>query len=87
MVPKNGFQSATSFRVDRGISDTTLWRWRKKGWLRTVEILGHCYVDLDSVAEFDKRAVNGEFASGYHGASANAIAKSAAEKERLRGQI
>ena len=49
----------------RGISPITAWRWRKKGWLRTVNISGRQYVTQESIAQFNERAERGEFAAEH----------------------
>ncbi len=46
-----------------GISRVTLWRWSKQGLLKTVKICNVVYVDTDSLAEFERRAREGEFAA------------------------
>jgi hypothetical protein len=43
-------------------SDVTLWRWRRLGWIKTVNISGKVYVDLESLADFNRHAAAGEFA-------------------------
>jgi hypothetical protein len=53
-----------------GISKTTLWRWSKQGLLKTVKIYNIIYVDLDSLADLEKRARAGEFIKEPHGAAA-----------------
>ncbi len=47
----------------RSLSKTpsTIWRWRKSGWLETVNIAGKVYVSSQAVAEFVRRAEAGEF--------------------------
>ena len=45
-----------------GITPTTCWRWRKKGWLTTVNIAGRQYVSREAIEEFESRAKAGEFA-------------------------
>jgi predicted site-specific integrase-resolvase len=45
-----------------GVTACTAWRWRKKGWLKTVNICGRQYLTQDSLDEFQRRAVAGEFA-------------------------
>ena len=47
-------------------SKTTLWRWRRKGWLRTVNISGRAYVTPEAISEFNDRASQGEFATRTH---------------------
>ena len=48
-----------------GVSDVTGWRWRKKGWLVTVNIAGRAYVTGGAVSEFLRRAEAGEFAQEH----------------------
>ena len=45
-----------------GVTPCTAWRWRKKGWLTTVNIAGRQYLTQESIDEFHRRAVAGEFA-------------------------
>jgi hypothetical protein len=44
-----------------GKTTSTLWRWRKNGWLRTVNICGKIYISDAALAEFTRRAEAGEF--------------------------
>jgi hypothetical protein len=53
------------FCSDGKISQVTAWRWRKKGWLKTVNICGRQYVMPEAIAEFNRRAAAGEFASEH----------------------
>lgn len=70
-VSKTGTQSATGrgilalkkFGREAGLSSVTLWRWRKAGWINTVNIAGRPYLTADGLAEFNRRAGAGEFAS------------------------
>lgn len=39
----------------------TGWRWRKKGWIATVNICGRLYVTRAAIAEFERRAAAGAF--------------------------
>jgi len=71
-VPSVGLRASRAVILDRGISDTTLWRWYRRGWIKLVNICGKNYVDLESLAVFDRRAAAGEFSkkpSGAAGAS------------------
>ena len=43
----------------------TGWRWRKKGWIETVNICGHLYVTRAAIAEFERRAAAGEFSQTH----------------------
>jgi hypothetical protein len=45
-----------------GVTSCTAWRWRRKGWLKTVNIAGRQYLTQDAIDEFHRRAVAGEFA-------------------------
>ena len=45
-----------------GVTACTVWRWRKKGWLTTVNIAGRQYLTQEAIDEFHRRAVAGEFA-------------------------
>lgn len=45
-----------------GLSSVTLWRFRKKGFLRTINICGRHYVLRSEIARFNARAAAGEFA-------------------------
>ena len=45
-----------------GVTACTIWRWRKKGWLTTVNIAGRQYLTQDAIDEFHRRAVAGDFA-------------------------
>jgi predicted site-specific integrase-resolvase len=78
--PQNsGLRASRAVTRDRGISDVTLWRWARRGWITLVNISGKNYVNLASLAEFDRRAAAGEFAKAPAGA---ARASSQARKER-----
>jgi hypothetical protein len=43
-----------------GVSPITAWRWRKKGWLKTINIAGRQYLTQEGAAEFTERAQRGE---------------------------
>jgi len=68
-----GSRSAKAVARDRGISDVTLWRWGKRGWIKIINICGRPYIDLASLAEFDRRAATGEFAKKPAGAAARSV--------------
>lgn len=75
-----GLRAAKAVARDRGVSDVTIWRWAKRGWIIIVNVSGRPYVDLASLAEFDQRARNGEFSQPPSGAAASS-AKARAERE------
>jgi hypothetical protein len=54
-----------SWLAPLGVGPVTAWRWRRKGWLPTVNICGRVYVTREAVAEFERRAAAGEFAKEH----------------------
>jgi len=48
--------------ADGGFTLITAWRWRRRGWLKTVNICGRQYLTAAAIAEFNRRAEAGEFA-------------------------
>lgn len=54
--------SLHKFCEQAGISDVTAWRWRKSGWLTTVNIAGRPYLTDKALADFLRRVEAGEFA-------------------------
>ena len=48
-----------------GIADTTAWRWRKRGWLKTDNIAGRVYILPKNLKEFNRRMEAGEFAKKH----------------------
>ena len=51
---------------------------RKRGWIKTVNICGKIYVELESLTRFEERARNGEFAQAPAGAALKSVKASAA---------
>jgi hypothetical protein len=49
------------FIEQTGLSPVTIWRFRKKHFLRTVNICGRHYVLRSEIARFNSRALAGEF--------------------------
>lgn len=54
--------SPERYTEQTGLSPTTLWRYRKKGWLAVVNICGRFYITRAEIARFNARATAGEFA-------------------------
>ena len=50
------------FMRQSGLSNATVWRYRKRGWLPVITIAGRHYVTREAIAEFNRRAAAGEFA-------------------------
>jgi hypothetical protein len=48
-----------------GLSPCTLWRWRKRGWLKTRNIAGRQYLTSEDLREFEERLKRGEFAQQH----------------------
>jgi len=57
--------SLNSWREQVGVTACTLWRWRKKGWLKTVNICGRLYLTQAAINEFYERAQLGEFSQEH----------------------
>ena len=53
--------SLNLWREQLGVTACTIWRWRKKGWLKTVNICGRLYLTQEAINEFYERAQLGEF--------------------------
>jgi len=64
--------SLDKFQELSGFSNATLWRYRKRGWLRTIVIAGRHYVTRTEIAKFNARAEGGEFAGTIQNPSRNA---------------
>jgi hypothetical protein len=50
------------FIQQSGLSPVTVWRYRKAGWLNTLNICGRHYLTRSEIGRFNKRAAAGEFA-------------------------
>jgi hypothetical protein len=48
-----------------GVTSCTAWRWRKKGWLKTINIAGRQYITQEAASEFQRRASSGEFSQSH----------------------
>jgi hypothetical protein len=57
--------SLNQFCREIGVTPITAWRWRRKGWLVTVNICGRQYVTSEAIADFVRRAEAGEFAKEH----------------------
>jgi hypothetical protein len=54
---------AETLQADLGISRTTFWRWRKSGWIKTIQIAGRSYITISELERFYQRAAQGEFSA------------------------
>ena len=50
------------FIEQSGLSMVTVWRYRRAGWLKTLNICGRHYLTRSEIARFNARAAAGEFA-------------------------
>lgn len=57
--------SLNAWREQVGVTACTVWRWRKKGWLKTVNICGRLYLTQESINDFYQRAQMGEFSQTH----------------------
>jgi hypothetical protein len=61
-IPPAAVVSLNKWLAEVGVTPITAWRWRKRGWLKTVNIAGRQYLTQAAIDEFHRRAVAGEFA-------------------------
>lgn len=54
-----------SWLTSLGVQPITAYRWRRKGWLSTINICGRVYISRDTIADFERRAAAGEFAQKH----------------------
>src|SRR5687768_7900221 len=64
-ITMNGIRSLSKWCREIGVNPITAWRWRKSGWLKTVNIAGRQYVTDEAIAEFQRRAESGEFSKEH----------------------
>jgi len=48
-----------------GKTAATGWRWRRKGWIETVNIAGRVYISRQEIERFEARAAAGEFSQAH----------------------
>jgi hypothetical protein len=48
-----------------GRTSATGWRYRRLGWISTLNISGRVYVTRDEIARFEERAARGEFSNTH----------------------
>jgi len=69
MNPNPPYRAASEIAKEIGISTITLWRWRNRGWIKSCNIAGKVYIDMNSLNAFVERAKTGEFAKVPAGAA------------------
>jgi hypothetical protein len=60
-IPTSSLVSFERWLEEIGKTPATGWRWRKRGWIKTVNIAGRLYISREEIAEFERRASAGEF--------------------------
>ena len=65
LAPEPAVISLQKWMEQIGVTACTIWRWRKKGWLTTVNIAGRQYLTQAAIEEFHRRAVTGEFSQAH----------------------
>lgn len=66
----SGVKSLSTYRRELGRSKTTMWRYRRNGWLKTINVLGKLYITRESIAEFEAMMRSGKLAKEPHGCAA-----------------
>jgi len=61
VVSESAVISLAKWLEQIGVTACTAWRWRRKGWLKTVNICGRQYLTQQAIEEFNRRAAAGEF--------------------------
>lgn len=61
--------SLSKFIEMTGLSEATIWRFRKRGFLKTYGIANRQYLTRGDIAEFNRRLKSGEFAGEMTGAA------------------
>jgi hypothetical protein len=72
--------SLDAYRRAIGRSKTSLWRYRRRGWLPTVNVLGRLYLRRSDISAFEAAAARGSLARAPHGCAAQEEAESAEQK-------
>jgi len=78
MATKPILISWLTFLQKMGVSDVTGWRWRKEGWIHTVNINGRLFVSEEEISKFKERAESGEFATEHKTPSSTSTGKETA---------
>ena len=79
LLSDSGLRAAKKVAEDLGVSPVSLWRCARAGRLRIVRIANRPFIDLQSLAEFQRAALDGKFETPLAGA-----AKTSADARRKR---
>jgi hypothetical protein len=58
----SGMIALNKWARQSGITPVTAWRFRKRGWITTLNIAGRQYLTFEELERFTRRAAAGEFA-------------------------
>ena len=75
VTPTSGLVSFEKWLEEINKTPATGWRWRKRGWIETVNICGRLYISRAVIAEFERRAAAGEFSKVHETPSRKDVAK------------
>ena len=79
-----GLRATKKVAQDMGVSPVSIWRWGTQGRLRIVRIANRPYVDLASLADFQRAALDGKFETPLGGAAkASALARLEKEGDKV----
>jgi hypothetical protein len=82
VLPASGLRAARKVAEDLGVSPVSVWRWGRVGRLRIVRIANRPYVDLASLAEFHRAALEGKYETPLAGAALKSSKARAAKEVR-----
>lgn len=72
---KTGIVALSKWADEVGIARVTAWRFRKRGWLKTVNICGRVYITQDAIDDFVTRAASADFAQLHKVPMSHALAR------------
>jgi hypothetical protein len=61
VTPSSNIVAFDDYLLSIGKTRITGFRWRKKRVIETLNIFGRIYVTREAIAEFERRALSGEF--------------------------
>jgi hypothetical protein len=73
--PTSSLVSFEKWLQEMAKTPATGWRWRQRGWIRTVNICGRLYLSREEILNFERRAAAGEFAKTHRTPSSKGVAK------------
>jgi hypothetical protein len=85
----NRLRAAKAVAADHGVSPVTIWRWWRDGRIRIVRIANRPYVDMASLEEFQRAALDGKYETPLAGAAERSAAARVAKESqnKLNGKL